>query len=299
MAPELPALEGVRHSHHDLRTGVRVHVAETGPADAPPVLLLHGWPQHFLIWRGVWPALAGSYRVVMPDLRGHGWSGWPRDGDFRKARLVDDTVALMDALEIPAAHVAGHDWGAWTALLLALEHPQRVRTMLALSVLHPWQATGTALRNSWRFAYQLPLATPWLGEKLVRTEGVIRKVIRSGWRDKSTWDEGAARSYEDVMREPVGARTSHLMYQSFLRHEIAAPARGQFAGRRLEMPSRLVIGQYDPLGAQLCEGFEHHGTDAAWEIVDGAGHFLPEERPDVVAQRARELFRAVTAPGRA
>ncbi len=47
----LPALPGVRHAHHDLPTGVRVHVAETGPEDAPPVLCLHGWPQHFLIWR--------------------------------------------------------------------------------------------------------------------------------------------------------------------------------------------------------------------------------------------------------
>ena len=291
MPLDLPEIPGLRHDHFELPTGVRVHVAETGPADAPPVLLLHGWPQHFLIWRGVWPALADSYRVVMPDLRGHGWSGWPLDGDFRKARLVDDTVVLMDALEIPAAHVVGHDWGAWTAMLLALEHPQRVRTVLALSILHPWQPTGTALRNSWRFAYQLPLATPWAGEKLVRTEGFIRKVIRSGWHDKSTWDEDAARSYEDVMREPVGARTSHLMYQSFLRHEIAALARRQFAGRRLEMPSRLLIGQYDPLGAQLGEGFERHGADAAWEIVDGAGHFLPEERAALVAERAVALLR--------
>jgi pimeloyl-ACP methyl ester carboxylesterase len=64
MAPELPSLEGVRHSFHDLPTGVRVHVAETGPEDAPAVLCLHGWPQHFLIWRGLWPTLADRYRVI-------------------------------------------------------------------------------------------------------------------------------------------------------------------------------------------------------------------------------------------
>ena len=77
--------------------------AETGPADAPPVLCLHGWPQHWLIWRGVWPALAGEYRVICPDLRGHGWSGWPDDGDFRKARLADDAVALLDVLGLQRA----------------------------------------------------------------------------------------------------------------------------------------------------------------------------------------------------
>ena len=55
-----PAFPGLRHAHHDLPTGVRVHVAEAGPEDAPPVLCLHGWPQHFLIWRHLWPVLAAS-----------------------------------------------------------------------------------------------------------------------------------------------------------------------------------------------------------------------------------------------
>ena len=289
MAPELPALDGIRHSHHDLPTGVRIHVAETGPQDAPPVLCLHGWPQHFLIWRGLWPALAGSHRVVCPDLRGHGWSGWPADGDFRKARLADDTAALMDALGIARAHVIGHDWGGWTGLLLALARPERVQSLLVVSVLHPWQPRGLALRNAWRFAYQVPLATPFLGERLVRSEGFIRRVIRSGWRDKSTWDDDAARSYEDTLRGPEGARTSHLMYRSFLQSEISASVTGGFAGRRLEMPARLLIGEHDPLGSALVAGFERHGPDAAWEVVPGAGHFLPEERPALVAERAVAL----------
>jgi pimeloyl-ACP methyl ester carboxylesterase len=291
MAPELPALDGVRHSFHDLPTGVRAHVAETGPEDAPPVLLIHGWPQHFLMWRGVWPALAGSYRVVMPDLRGHGWSGWPGDGDFRKARLADDAVALLDALGIPRAHVIGHDWGAWTALLLGMGHAERVQTLLALSIVHPWQPTSLAARNAWRMAYQVPLATPFLGEQLVRREGFIRRVIKSGWRDRSVWDDAAARSFEETLRTPEGARTSTRMYRSFLLSDFPQGfVRGGFKGSRLEMPSRLLIGEHDPLGAHLVQGFERRGPDAAWEIVPGAGHFLPEERPQIVAERALALL---------
>ena len=290
MAPELPEIPGVRHDHLELPTGVRVHLAQTGPADAPPVLCLHGWPQHFLIWRFLWPELAEGYRVICPDLRGHGWSGWPEDGDFRKVRLVDDAVALMDALGVPQAHVIGHDWGAWTAMRLALDHPERVQSVLALSIVHPWLPRDVALKNLWRFAYQVPLATPWLGERLVRTPGFITRVIGSGWGEKSTWDAEAARRYEATLREPIGTRTSHLMYQSFLVHEISAPLRGTFAGARLEMPARLLIGERDPLGAQLAAGFERHGADAAWEIVPGAGHFLPEERPALVAERARALL---------
>ena len=290
MALDLPEISGVRHDHLDLPTGVRVHVAEAGPQDAPPVLCLHGWPQHFLIWRHLWPELSDRYRVICPDLRGHGWSGWPDDGDFRKARFADDAVALMDALGIPQAHVIGHDWGAWTAMLLGLGHPERVQSVLALSIVHPWQPTEVALKNLWRFAYQLPLATPWLGEQLVRREGFVRWVMRTGWGDRSKWDEETALSYEATMRGPVGARTSHLVYRSFVVSEISAPLRGRFPGSRFEMPARLMIGERDGLGPHMAAGFERHGADAAWEIVPGAGHFLPEERPELVLARARELL---------
>jgi pimeloyl-ACP methyl ester carboxylesterase len=290
MRPALPDVPGVRHSHHDLPTGVRVHVAEAGPEDGPPVLCLHGWPQHWLIWRGLFGPLGDRHRLICPDLRGHGWSGWPEDGDFRKARLVDDAVALLDVLGIERADVIGHDWGGWTALLLAIGSSERVRSLLALSVLHPWQPRGLAARNAWRFAYQVPLATPWLGERLVRSEGFIRRVMRSGWGDKTTWDEDAGRSYEAALRGPVGARTSHLMYRRFLQSEMGPSVGGRFAGARLAMPARLMIGEHDPLGAALAAGFERRGDDAAWEVVPGVGHFLPEERPAVVVERALELL---------
>ena len=289
MPPPLPDVPGVRHSHHDLPTGVRVHVAEAGPGDGPPVLCLHGWPQHWLIWRGLLGPLGDRHRLICPDLRGHGWSGWPEDGDFRKARLADDALALLDVLGIERADVIGHDWGGWTALLLAIGSPERVRSLLALSVLHPWQPRGLAARNAWRFAYQLPLAAPLLGERLTLTEGFIRRVIRSGWHDKGMWDEEAARSYEETMRTPDGARTTTRMYRTFVQGEIWANAGGRFDGARLAMPARLLIGEHDPLGAHMAAGFERRGDDAAFEIVPGAGHFLAEERPAVVADHFLDL----------
>src|SRR5882757_1610915 len=102
MSLPLPDVPGVRHAFHALPTGVTVHVAEAGPADAPAVLALHGWPQHWYVWRSVIPLLA-DFRVIAPDLRGLGWSGQPDDGDFRKARMAEDAVALLDALGIRRA----------------------------------------------------------------------------------------------------------------------------------------------------------------------------------------------------
>ena len=257
------------------------------------MLCLHGWPQHWWIWRHVIPLLADDFRLVCPDNRGSGWSGWPDDGDFRKQRLAEDAVALLDALEIERAHLLGHDWGAWTGLLLAVNAPERLRSLLALGIVHPWQSNRVAALNAWRFAYQVPLATPVVGERLQAGRGFVKRVVRAGWGEEASWDEPAAASYEAAMRTPTAARAGHLMYRTFLLHEAGRALAGGFTGRRLGVPSRLLIGRGDLLGPALAAGFERHGDDAAWEVVEGCGHYVPEERPDLVAERARSLFAAI------
>ena len=288
MTLRLPELADVRHDHVDLPTGVRAHVAEAGPADGVPVLCLHGWPQHWYMWRRVIPLLSGEYRLICPDMRAFGWSSWPADGDFRKQRLADDALALLDARGIERVHVLGHDWGAWTALLLGLGAPDRVRSMLALSIGHPWQPTSRALTNSWRFLYQIPIGMPVGGELLQRQSGLVRRILRSGWGPRQTWDDEAAGLYAEALGQPHSAKAGNRLYRSFLLREI--PAMGSFKDKRFTMPARLVIGDRDPLGPELAEGFERHGDDAAWEVLENCGHFMPEERPDAVAERARALF---------
>jgi pimeloyl-ACP methyl ester carboxylesterase len=292
MTPQLPDLAGVRHRDLTLPTGVRLHVAEAGPEDGTPVLCLHGWPQHWWIWRHAIRTLSDEYRVICPDNRGAGWSGWPEDGDFRKQRLADDAVALLDALGVDRAHVIGHDWGAWAAMLLGIGSPGRLRSLLATSIVHPWIPPARAARNIWRFAYQLPLATPVLSERLQRRPDFARRVLRSGWHNRDAWDEGAAASYGAALAQPDNARAGHRMYRQFVLQEFGPGLAGGFGGKRLGVPSRLLIGRHDPLGAELGQGFERHGDDASWEIVEGSGHFLPEERPEALLSHARELLTA-------
>ena len=273
-----------------LPTRVRVHLAEAGPEDAPAILCLHGWPQHWFIWRRVIPLLSDQYRLLCPDLRGFGWSGWPADGDFRKQRLADDAVALLDQLGIERAHVIGHDWGAWTGMLLAVRSSERLRALLAVSIVHPWQPRALMARNAWRLAYQFPIAAPQVGERLMRRPDFTRRVLRNGWGDRDTWDEEAAGSYSAVQAQRRHARAGSLMYRTFLTRELG-PLAARGLGGRLGVPTRLLIGRRDPLGAHLAEGVEHHGDDARAEVLEGGcGHFVPEERPDAVADRARALF---------
>lgn len=286
--PPLPSLPGVEHSELELSTGVRVHVALAGPEGAPRVLALHGWPQHWWIWRDVIAGLGGGVRIACPDLRGLGWSGWPADGDFRKARLADDALATLDALGWDRALLVGHDWGGVAGYLTALRAPERLDGLLVLAAAHPWQPPRRLLRNAWRFAYQLPIAPPLVGAALMRDGRYPAWLLRAASGKGFRFAERDSRLYLDVLRADVPARASERYYRSFLLQD--APALGRLAaGRRLQVLTRLLYGTREPLGVPLARGLERHGDDAQLELVAGAGHWLPEERPQLVAERIRAL----------
>jgi pimeloyl-ACP methyl ester carboxylesterase len=105
-------------AHRYIETGrLGVHIAEAG--SGPPVLLLHGWPQHWYAWRELIPLLAGSRHLICPDLRGFGWTDAPASG-YRTADLAADMVALLDALELDRADVIGHGEGGRVGFELCL-----------------------------------------------------------------------------------------------------------------------------------------------------------------------------------
>jgi pimeloyl-ACP methyl ester carboxylesterase len=121
---------------HQIDAGLlNVGYAEAGPADGPAVLLLHGWPYDIHSYAEVAPLLAAeSYRVIVPYLRGYGTTRFRDHGTFRNGQpsaLALDAVALMDALEIQV--VAGFDWGARTADIVAALRPERCTGLVAVS----------------------------------------------------------------------------------------------------------------------------------------------------------------------
>jgi pimeloyl-ACP methyl ester carboxylesterase len=116
---------------------LNVGYAEAGPADGPAVLLLHGWPYDIHSFVEVAPLLAAAgYRVIMPYLRGYGTTGFLSGETLRNGQqsvLARDTIALMDALEIDKAIVAGFDWGARTANIVAALWSERCKAMVSVS----------------------------------------------------------------------------------------------------------------------------------------------------------------------
>jgi pimeloyl-ACP methyl ester carboxylesterase len=116
---------------------LNVGYAEAGPADGPPVLLLHGWPYDIYSFVDVTPLLASAgYRVIVPYLRGYGTTRFLSNETFRNGQpsaVALDIVALLDALKIQKATLAGFDWGARTANIIAALWPERCKAMVSVS----------------------------------------------------------------------------------------------------------------------------------------------------------------------
>jgi pimeloyl-ACP methyl ester carboxylesterase len=285
----MPDVPGMRHREFEAR-GVRFHVAEAGSGD--PVVLVHGWPQHWYCWRKVAPLLAADRRVLCPDLRGFGWSE-VGGGRYDKQALADDLLALLDALELERVDLVAHDWGAWVGFLFCLDHPERVSHYLALNIYGPWPPPFSlrGLLGIWRLWYQVAIAAPGLGPMLIRRTGFVGCAIRAGAVHPDAWSEDDLEAYTSVLREPARARASSRLYRTFLTRELAPWLAGRNRGRRLTVPTLMLHGMRDrAIDHRRLGGWEPWADDMAVELRPDSGHFIAEEIPEVVAGRARALF---------
>jgi pimeloyl-ACP methyl ester carboxylesterase len=287
---DMPPVPGVEHRVVTVN-GVRLHVAEAGAG--PPLILLHGWPQHWWCWRLVVPRLAEDHRVLAPDLRGWGWSDVPRD-DYAKATFAADILMLMDAEGLDRVSLLGHDWGGYTSFLLSLEHPDRIERMIALDVPPPWlgRLRPRHLAAPLMGSYQALLAAPVLGPATMTSgNGFIRRVIRAGSGPAMRWSDDDLDVYARVLRDPRRANASSACYRSFLTRELPASLLGRHRPDDLDVPALLVMGENSPIRRVLDP---QPSRNLRVERISGAGHFLPEEAAERVLELTVEHLAGVT-----
>ena len=265
-----------------------VHLYEAG--DGPPVLLLHGWPQDAWSWNRVIPHLSDRYRLIAPDLRGFGQSGAPA-GNYDGVTLGADAIALLDALEIERAHMIGHDWGGFAAFAAGIAAPQRFASIVVLNTIPPWvQMSPRLALELWRTWYVFLFAT--VGERIVRDRpGLIARMLRADRASENGMTRAEAASYAARLRRPESARATALLYRSYVRSFKAVMVERRFADLRLNVPTRFLFGTNDKaVSHRMLDGVETHCDDIEVELVPDSGHFIAEEKPELVAERARELF---------
>jgi pimeloyl-ACP methyl ester carboxylesterase len=287
---EIPEVSGVSHRFVDVR-GIRLHVAEAGPASCEPVLLLHGFPQHWYAWRHVMPLLAADHRVIALDLRGFGWSDAPKRG-YTGPDLAADVVALLDELSLERVRIIGHDWGAWIGFIVALTAPERVDRLVAVNMTHPWPSRRHLLPNLWRMWHTALLEYPPIGRTVLRRwPGFVRFLLRHWAGSAGMWDRAGLDVYAEVSREPARARAGEQFHWRYVLTEILAHPRGRFRAARLTVPTLILGGADDVvLPPSVLGGGERHADELRVVVVPDCGHLMPEEWPEVVADEASAFF---------
>lgn len=262
------------------RSGLTFDVSDHGPADGRVVVALHGFPEDRRCWDGVAGSLAGAgYRVLAPDQRGYSPGARPpARGDYRLPLLADDVLALADRAGAPLIDVVGHDWGAVVAWYLAARHPDRVRTLTALSVPHPAAFRAALLHSSqalhswYMAAFQVPLLPEWA---MARAGGSVmtRLLERSGL------DTVSARRYAARAAQP-GAMTGPLNWYRALPSLLRQPL-GPVA-----VPTLFVWGAGDRFVTRAAaEGCAAHARGPFLFVpLAGADHWLPSGATEAVAE---------------
>ncbi|OBG60594.1 epoxide hydrolase [Mycobacterium sp. E1715] len=290
----MPALDGVEHRYVELGGGVTIHVADAGPAEGPAVMLVHGFPQNWWEWHNlIGPLAADGYRVLCPDLRGAGWSSAPRTS-YTKTEMADDLAAVLDRLGVATVKLVAHDWGGPAAFIMMLRHPEKVSGFFGVNTVAPWVKRDLrAARNFWRLWYQIPISLPVVGPRMIgnlnsRASRVLGSWVGGGY----ALPEDDLRIYAECMRQPGHAEAGSRWYRSFQTGEMLRWMRGEFDDARVEVPVRWLTGTQDPvITPDLTDGYADHISDFKVELVDGVGHWIIDQRPELVLDRVRTFLR--------
>lgn len=282
-SPPMPDAPGFDHVMVET-PGLHTHVAGIGEGD--PVLLLHGFPEHWWQWREVAPLIAAQgYRVVCPDLRGAGWTV-AEDPAIDRATRLRDVVALMDALDIERAHVVSHDMGSITALQLTYEQPERVRTAVQLAVppfymrFHPRVAPG--FRHLPLFIWHRPGAS-------------LARIFSDAYVAHPMTDATIEAHLAPMRRREVDAAVRPLTRRMVL-PEAMRMLMGVYRRRRLTVPTLVVFGRGDypwseDLLRSVCRGSERYADRLELAFVEDAKHFITDDAPEEVARLTVDWLR--------
>jgi pimeloyl-ACP methyl ester carboxylesterase len=264
--------------------GVTLHCASAGPEDGPLIVLLHGFPEFWFAWRDYFAPLAErGFRVVAPDQRGYNLSSKPEGADaYRLDLAAADVFALASALGRERFHVAGHDWGAAVAWIMAGLQPKRLTSATMIQAPHPalWlkaMREEPEQRNKSRYVQILRL--PWLSEMGLRVGNFsgLARAFRSSARPDAFAGETLER-YRDAWRQP-GALTGMLnWYRAMFLDEPVTPAPAS-----LIPPTLVLWGDLDEFAVpRLADESAKLCANARVRHLPQATHWIIHDAPEIV-----------------
>jgi haloacetate dehalogenase len=267
--------------------GIRMYYRLQG--EGPLLVLLHGWPQTGHCWRHLVGPLSREYTVLVPDLRGYGRSDLPRDGHDKRTR-AEDLHQLIRALGHESATVIGHDRGARVAHRWALDHPDDIERLVVMDIIptrEMWRRMDANLaRGTWHWLFHLQ---PDLPELLAgaNTDAYIRYLIDS-WAHVPLPEEDIA-EYVRAFSRPGALRAGFDDYRAAFPRD-AEQDDADF-GRKITMPLLALWGEHSFLQAiDALAVWRDYAEDVTGTVIEECGHFLAEERPEIVLDELRAFL---------
>ncbi|MFD9700265.1 alpha/beta fold hydrolase [Lentzea sp. NPDC059081] len=278
-------LPGFRHNYAQVN-GVRLHYVTGGRGE--PLVLLPGWPQTWWLYNKILPALAARFRVIAVDLRGQGGSDKPAGG-FDKKTMATDIHELVKKLGYDSVNIVGHDLGSMVAFSFAANFPAATRKVAVMDVLHPDESfyqipllPRPGGFSVWWFAFNQVLQLPeqlltgrfrymadWLFEHTAFTPSAI--------------DERSRSIYARAYNSSEAIRASNGWYQAF--HQDIADGK-TYAKLVPPVLGLASVSSYDQFAGTL----PNVANQFELVRVDGSGHWLAEEQPDLVTREIIRFF---------
>jgi pimeloyl-ACP methyl ester carboxylesterase len=264
--------------------GISLALAEAGPEEGPPVVLLHGFPEPWFCWRHqIGPLAEAGLRVLAPDQRGYGRSDKPREiAAYGLDVLAGDVVGILDGMGLESSFLVGHDWGGIVAWWVALRHPDRVRKLAILNAPHPaafrrYIATHPSqmLRSWYALYFQIP-GLPEVQFGRAGGKALGRALVRSS--RPGTFTEADLGRYRQAWSEPGALHGMINWYRAALRHPPAPPS-----DPRIRVPALILWGPRDRfLNRDLADASLALCDDGRLQWIEGATHWVQHEEPERV-----------------
>jgi haloacetate dehalogenase len=270
----------------------------------PPLLLLHGFPETHLMWRGVAPLLARDFMVVCPDLRGYGRSGCPVSrpdhAPYSKRAMARDMIEVMSRLGFSRFCVAGHDRGGRVAYRMALDHPNRIDRLAVLDIVPTetvWErADARFALGFWPWSL---LAQPEpLPERILTAaaEAIIENALGTWGTPASVFGAETRAAYIQALQDSTHAHGICEEYRAAATIDREHDRADRVRGRRIACPLLALWSAHGALNSWYADD---SGPITLWKVwsddVEGhpldAGHFFPEEAPVPTADALNRFFR--------
>jgi pimeloyl-ACP methyl ester carboxylesterase len=283
---------------------LRIAYAEHGPADGAPVVLMHGYPDDIHAWDSVTHSLAAAgFRVIVPWLRGYGPTRFldattPRSGE--QAALGADLLALLDALAIQRALLAGYDWGGRACCVVAALWPGRVRGLVTVGGYNIQNIAGATVpadpEQERRYWYQWYFATPRGEAGLAANRAALSRLLWRLWSPNYNFDDATFSATAASFDNPDHVAVVIHSYRHRYGLVPGDPAHADIEARLalqppITVPTIVLEGEADGVTSAAAPGVHaRRFTDLRGRrLLDGIGHFLPREAPETVVAALREL----------